>query len=117
MFGQRVAGAQRRVLDEWRIGRERAGNREDRRQLFVVDLHQFGGFLGGIPGLGRDGRHRIAVVLGFASGDDRPIGELRAKARHRLGQVGRGHHEIGRRAGRAPPKRRSLECARGLPAR
>ena len=83
-IGQRVVGPQRRILDEWRVRGQRTGNGEDGDQLLVVDLDQLGGRLGGVFRFRRDRRNRVALVLGLADRDDRPIGELRAEARHRL---------------------------------
>ena len=69
--GQRVAAAGARVLDQRRRRVEGAGDREDRRQFLVLDLDEPRRRLGGVEGLGRDGRDRLAVVLGLADGQDR----------------------------------------------
>ena len=81
---ERIAGPERRVLDE-RGGRvEGRGDREDGRQLLVVDPDEAGRLLGGVQGLRGDRRDRLAVIVGLADREDRPILELRAEARDRL---------------------------------
>ena len=81
------------ILDE-RGGRvEGAGDREDGRQLLVVDPDEASRLLGGVQGLRGDRRDRLAVIVGLADREDRPILELRAEARHRLWEVRRGERE------------------------
>ena len=79
--------------DEWRVGIERGGDGEDRRQLLVLHADEASRLSGGVPGFGRDGRHRLAVVLRLVDRDDRPILELRPEPRRRLGKIGGGHDQ------------------------
>ena len=88
-----IVGAKRRILDQRRRRREGRRQGEDGGQLLVLDPDEAGGLLGGVLRLGCDDRHGLAVVLRLADGDDRPVRELGTEARHRLGQVGRGHDE------------------------
>ncbi len=80
MAGERVAGSERRVLDERRAGVEGGGDREDRRQLLVVDPDEAGGLLGRIERLGGDGGDRLAVVVRLADRQDRPIAGTAARS-------------------------------------
>ena len=74
-------------------GSRAARDREDGRQLLVLDPDEAGRLLGGVVGLRGDRRDGLAVVVGLADREDRPILELRAEARHRLREVGRGDRE------------------------
>ena len=112
MAAQRVARAERRVLDERRGRVERGGDREDRRQLLVLDPDEAGRLLGGVEGLGGDRGDRLAVVVRLADREDRPVLELRPEARHRL-RAGRpavidepdaGDRERGARVDRDDPR-------------
>ena len=87
-----IGGAQGRFLDE--RGRRVEGRRqgEDGGQLLVLDVDQAGGQLGRVLRLGRHDRHRLAVVLRLAIGDDGAISELWTEARDGPGQV-RGRHD------------------------
>ena len=96
---QRVAGSEGRVLDERRGWIEGRGDREDGRQLLVLDADQPRRLLGGVLRLRRDGGDRLTVVLRLAGGQDRPIDELRPEPGHRLGKVGCGHHQSDARDG------------------
>ena len=91
---QPVPGAQGGILDERRIRRERAGDREHGRQLLVLDPDEPGGRLGQLAGVRDDQRHGVAVVLGLAHREDRPILVLRPVPGHGLRQVVRGHDEV-----------------------
>ena len=99
---ERVAGAERRVLDERRGRVERGGDRDDRRERLELDADERGGLLGGVAGLGRDRRDRLAVVVRLADGEHRPVAELRPEPRHRVGQVGGASSRGGRPGRRAP---------------
>ena len=84
---ERIAGAQRGVLNEWRGRVEGRGDREHGRQFLVLDSDEAGRLLGGVAGLGRDRHHRVAVIASLANRDDRPILELRTESRDRLWQI------------------------------
>ncbi len=96
---QRVTGSERRILDERRGWIEGRGDREDGRQLLVLDPDEPSRLLGRVLRLRRDGGDRLTVVLRLAGGQDRPIDELRSEPGHRLRQVGGGHHESDARDG------------------
>ena len=96
---ERVARAERRVLDERRVRREGSRDRRDRGQRLVLDPDETSGLLGGIEGLGGDRSDRFAVVVRLADRDHRPVAELRAEARDRLGQIRGGHRQADARDG------------------
>ena len=81
------------ILDERGRRVEGGRDREDGRQLLVLDADEAGGLLGRVLRLGRDGGHGLAVVLRLADGEDRAILELRPEPRHGLGQIGGRHDE------------------------
>ena len=110
---QRIVRAQRRVLDEGRAGVQGSRQRHDGRQLLVRDAHQVGGRLGRIAAVGSHGRHGVPVVLRLPDGEDGPVLDLRAEARHGLRQVGRRHAPGGRRG----PARASLASMATILAR
>ena len=62
--------------------------------------------------VGRHDRHRLAVVARLADGEDGPVVELRAEARHRLGQVGGRQHEADAGHGECGRGRRWPRCGR-----
>ena len=94
VWAQRVAGAKRRILDERRVGGERARDGEDRRAAPRAR-----------PGppraaasawsvvSGDDERDGVAVVLGLADRDHRPVLVLRPEPRHGLREVVGGQDE------------------------
>ena len=88
-----IAGTQLGLLHERRRGIERGGEGDHRGQRLVLHADQAGRLLGGVERVGGDGRDRLAVVLRLAHREDRSILELGPEARHRLGQVGRGHDQ------------------------
>ena len=68
------SGPQRRVLDERRAGGERRGDRDDAPAAPRTSTRdQRGRLLGRVEGLGRDRRHRLAVVLRLADREHRPV--------------------------------------------
>ena len=73
------------------------------------DLHEGGGPFGSVLRVGGHGRHGLPVVLRLVDRQDRAVLELGPEARHRLGQVGRGHRRGGRRG---PGERRSCRWRR-----
>ncbi len=91
--GERVVGADRRVLDERRCRVQRGGDRADRRQRLELDADERGRLLGELAGLGGDGRDRVAVVLRLADGQHRAVAQLGPEARHRRRQVVGRHDE------------------------
>ena len=90
---QGVAGTERRLLHEWRVGGQGRADGGDRGQLLVRDPHGRRAGLGRIERLGRDRRDRVAVVFRLARREHRAVPELGPEARHRLRQVRRGEHE------------------------
>ena len=97
-----ASGSPGRSAGSWTSGASGASAAaigEDGRQLLVVDADEPGRLLGGVERLGGDGGHRLAVVLRLADRQHRPIAPLRPEPRHRLRQVGGGHHEPDARDG------------------
>ena len=114
---ERVARPERRILDERRGRVERGRDREDRRQLLVVDPDEARGGLRRVAGLGRDRRDRLAVVVRLADREDRAVDELRPEPRHRLREIGRGDRqahagdlERGARVDRDDPRAGAVEA-------
>ena len=91
---ERLAGAQRRVLDERRVRRQGAGDREDRGQRLVVDAHGVRAGLRLVDRVGDDQRDGVAVVLGLADGEHGPVLVLGPEAGHGLRQVVGRQHEV-----------------------
>ena len=91
--GKRVVRPDRRILDERRPIRQRRGEGVDRRAAPRRRRGRAGRLLRRIGRLRRDRRHRLTVVLRLPDGQDRTVAPLRPEARHRLRQVGGGHHE------------------------
>jgi hypothetical protein len=89
----RVAGPERRVLDERRVGVERGPESMERGKLREGDLDEASRFLRGVERLGGDRCHGLALVLRLADGEDGSIAPLWPEPRNRLGQVGRRHDE------------------------
>ena len=107
--GLRASGSSGRSDGSWTSGapgRERGRERDDGRQLLVLDAHEAGCLLSGIPRVGDHGGHRLAVVLRLADGEDGPSSALRPEAGHGLRQVGGRHARGGRRAAAARRSRR-----------
>ena len=88
-----IAGAERRILYERGVRRERLGDRDDRRQRLVVDPDEPRRLLRRIEGLGRDRDDRLAVVVRLVDRDHWAIPVLGAESRDRLRQVGRAERE------------------------
>ena len=91
--GQRVLGAERRILDEWGVWSERRRDGEDRRELLVFHANEARTFGCRVLRLGDHHRDGIPVVLRFSDSNHGSVLELRPKARHRLGQIGRRHDQ------------------------
>ena len=88
--GQRVAGAQRGILDQRGVCGQGGLGGQDRRQHLMVHGHAPCRFFRRVPRGRYDGGDSLAVVLGLLDRQDGPVGVDRPEAGHRLRQVIRG---------------------------